>query len=393
MSRQKKGKKKNGTEADLEVPQRRSAAPFNLDILEIIFDNLDPNGHLPSDFDHSIHGHPEGIFFASLCLVSRLWLGLARRVLYRVIRSLEEHPVSLKKFHSTINGNPTIRPFVRYLKTTLDGKCGMMLEIMGLLPRCSFSLNWGSRCKASITKGDIPLASVTCLLLSESGAWTKLSPSGWAIALTRLCRLESLYLPALGDVFSAHIASQDGHQFLPSLSRLALSRMFESFAIPPTCPNTLHTLIMAHCSAVPREPLLYLIQRHSESLRRIPFYLPFDEVDYDLIEVASYARGLQYIFCDLAESPNLLLLPRSLIEASFGFVDEPKPEVIGAFVEASGSLRLLECEIGEDSDYEGWKRIQSLSQTREIDFICRCVNHWHIGSREFVKIPDWVDIY
>jgi hypothetical protein len=390
MACRKEGKKKNGTQTsrlDVEVPQGFSATPFSLDVLEIIFDNLDPNGHLPSgsiDFDHSIHGQPDGTFFASLCLVSRLWLGPARRILYRVIRHLEQCPVSLKKLHSTIKGNPTVRPFVRYLKTTLDENYGMMLEIMGLLPSCSFSLHWAFGCKASITNGDIPLASVTYLRLSDSEAWTK---RDWAVALTQLCRLESLYLPDPKDVFSVYIASQDVHQFLPSLSRLAFSDMWKSFVIPPTCPNTLHTLIMAHCSASPCEPLLHLIQRHSASLRRISFYLEsYDEIDYDLIEVASYARGLQYIFCDSAESPNLILLPPSLIEASFCFVDE----VLGAFVEASGSLRLLECEIYDDSDYEGWELVQNLCQTREIEFRCSC---WDVGSGDFVEIPDWVDIY
>jgi hypothetical protein len=231
---------------------------------------------------------------------------------------------------------------------------------------------------------------VTHLRFSLREVWSK---SEWAVALGELSQLEFLYLDGDMDDFSAQLATQDQEEFLPSLGLLSFSCGWKSIAIPPTSPNTLHTFISGHTAKIPREPLVQLIQRHSLSLRRIAFYFAYEnEIDYDLIEVASYARGLECIHCDSVDSTSLTLLPPSLIEADFCFADEVDVEVIVAFVEASPSLRMLRCEFYYDADEEEWKHLQNLALERGIDFGCSCVHFWEIGSRKCL-FPDWVQTY
>jgi hypothetical protein len=143
---------------DMEETRSSYVAPFNVDILEIIFDDLEPVDLLPIHFDRRFWERQSRTFIASLYLVSRLWLGPARRALYRAVTDLQELPDLLEKFHSTIKGNAAIRSCVRRLVLYLNDEWEMGSEIIGLLPSLRAFPLLGSRlqharCSVKVASG------------------------------------------------------------------------------------------------------------------------------------------------------------------------------------------------------------------------------------------------
>jgi hypothetical protein len=410
---------------------------LNNDVLEVLFEHLDTEstGTYP-DFSRTFESHRRCSFFASLCLVSRSWLHVARRLLYRAIPILQNDFDRLSKFVATLKYNPTIRTYIRRLHISIisEKTWPLTLEAWKLLPRSliyftskdldlgienavvaaaveamedsdaedeveedeiedgglieEIGYDAGLRLESFANQAllELPLHSLASACL-PTVSW---SPALWATAFTAWSSLESLDLRD-----NAYTMTHPPDEFqidgLPSLRALTLRDMDESYIIPPTSSNTLHTLIVLDCTVIPEASLCLLISKHSDSLRSLVFQFVAGGAEVDYIRAASFARKLERFQCNHANTTSLSVLSPCITEAVYSFVFTADPDAITAFLHASPQLKTLFCQFWGprptstiDPLKQLWSKVQNVAERRGVKF--GCSRHSGFPSEG----PDWV---
>jgi hypothetical protein len=296
-----------------------------MDVIELIFDHIDIDA---SQYHHSCFSrYSKGDrrrklpSLALLCLVSRDWLIPARRLLYRLIPELGK--LHFDKLFRTIKELPDIRKYVQRLYIYIHDS---VLEYAELLPNCKIYLlprRDGSTPSEALA-GSKNIAGIHI----KDFPWL---PEVWSPAFTRWIGLEDLrlYVSSYQPSFPP-AETQEYDVWLPSLRTLKLS-MMEKWTLPPTTPNTIHTLVIH--SFTPRvyaQPFIDFVRRHSSSLRR----LLLNNINFDddeggevLDNIGTLAPNLECIFirssqCQITEKffDNI---PRSVVEISVE-IDAPQ---------------------------------------------------------------------
>jgi hypothetical protein len=212
---------------------------------------------------------------------------------------------------------PHIRPYVQrmYFRSSNVSK-PFFEEFSSLLPCCTiFTSVFGW------FRGDAKLlAQSDCLgyLQVGDGAGMVISPEFWTTGFENWTRLRVLEMEGHQKPFPNDFAAE-GSSLLPSLRVLKLSRSQTAggLPIPPTTPNTLHTLIVSNCE-------------HSLSLRRVMFRKSFT-ADNNILQDDTFAllRSLESLvlhdfhpfprkyFLSLTTSLTVIIFSSPLSNASF----------------------------------------------------------------------------
>jgi hypothetical protein len=290
------------------VPRRKKTPPLPEDVIEIIFYYLFPD--LPFSSPEVSWGE-EGCKerytkarLAQFCLLSRAWLVPTRRVLYRTITHPYNHATKAPLLWNLINNVAQIRTYIfRLIMLPEDLHHVSLSEIKTVLPRCTVFL---TIIPGATRMSPERVTSSDCVGYLRAG-WDQMegyTRDMWISAFTNWTRLEVLHIQAsLVSFFPFDVAEQDG-LFLPSLRVLRLRMMREVIPIPPTSPNTLHTLCLVSLEGLTAEPFLALIHRHSYSLRRLHVaYVGFDYMAPHsiLTDAVSQLRGLESLFIHRAD--------------------------------------------------------------------------------------------
>jgi hypothetical protein len=273
-------------------------------------------------------------FIASLCLVSRIWLTPSRRLLYHTIPDLTctfmMTPNRFPKFARTVRDLPAIRSYVRWMYVVGDNKTwpDWPTEIIKYLPLCSFIVpnpRWDPT-SAIAAQPSFRAITNTSFTSGTSDAWLTAFPH-WQ----RLERLEIL------DSKCIHLskAQQNDVAMLPSLKLLALRSQNGHLAIPPTHPNTLHTIEITNAYNIEdTEPLLALLRRHSRSLRSLH------------IECLHFLNSHLCLDGAVGTAENLeALLIRHTPHVSAGVLSNLPPTIVHVSLNCSSSSESLQTSI------------------------------------------------
>jgi hypothetical protein len=242
------------------------------DVIESIFDHLDPSTHPTTPVSRFRIEQNDARWklltaLSPLCGISHALLIPARRLLYRVIPDLTLCGSGrFTTFCKTVREVPGIRKYIRliYVLPRYYSWTEEQFEIMDLLPDCLVIVPndiWIYTSASSLLPRFESLAAISLCGV----AW---DPLTWITAFTNWSLVQSMTLNATtADNFptQAQIDIAESLSVLPSLRTLAVSG---ALVIPPTCPNTLHTLSFADGWSIPTfHPILSLLHRHSQSLR------------------------------------------------------------------------------------------------------------------------------
>jgi hypothetical protein len=323
---------------------------LNQDIIESILDVVDPRGSstLIPRWEEDKHRFRILRYLASFCAISRMWLGPARRRLYRLIpfhTSGKSTALFTSKFLDTVLNFPTIRPYVQQLRIAYNIESSAALEAfwlegIHLLPNCTVDLTIRSS-RGSISeifaRGPSAACALTYFYTYCNPGW---SPSTWEVAMQNWQRLESLSFD--GSIISRNfgfesVTSDDPDQLLPRLQSLYLFGC-QSPRFPLTSPNTLHSLQLHICWGVDPISLVRFVSRHSLSLRSITIVSTtfHPESDSILADVAASADSLTRISIARAHKSSSMALFRAI------------PQSVEV-VELDGSYSLEECRMFAES--------------------------------------------
>jgi hypothetical protein len=222
--------------------------------------------------------------FLRLCLLCKTWSQPARRCLYREIHI---RPTNIAPFIRTVKSSRDIRPYVRLIYVSVKDYGADWRDTVQLLPNCSLRVSgrYSDRDHDEdptqyFLPSDVgapyvgtpfslgPLGKLAALhigmddLVWPSSAWVQLFRSAHRLEDLR-CQ-GSLILPTAYNM----IPEVNTAEFLPALHHLKFSWM-TSPTPPPTSPNTLHTLIILHCTSVDTVPFLQCVEHHSNSLKTL----------------------------------------------------------------------------------------------------------------------------
>jgi hypothetical protein len=340
------------------------------DILETIFDHLDPtiHPHFPLysyDLEQNDRRKSKLKSIAPLCLVSRSWVSPARRVLYRAIPNLSIN--GFEKFLGTFEETPDIRLFVRWMYV-YSGQRETRLTIIEYLPRCLLIFVTGAGWHKSPAKNIIPHISTIGGILLDSSPWEE---EGWMVAFRYWTNLQSLTLSNGSFQFRNPEFAEAAHRehVLPALQTLVLDDNYRhvlrgaDLFTPPTTPNTLHTLSISR-QTYTTDPnntpkFLGLLVRHSESLRCLCLLSVqfservgpiFDDLGLMLPRLESLlVSGTRHVFAALFSK-----LPSSIVDITVGFNDfaseEPLENPTAACLallrsESHSQLRFIGCQL------------------------------------------------
>jgi hypothetical protein len=217
----------------------------------------------------------------------------------------------------------------------VGGRPVLLTDINALLPRCSVLLSLPAFGRLT------PETVVSSNSIGYfSASWTALgsySTELWRTAFRNWTRLESLQIEGNPTWFPCNDHLTNDGAYLPSLRMLSFKALrAERIPIPPTTPNTLHTISISNCLINDTAPFLILILRHSESLRRLYIGYTSGAGSEMLTELLPHLRGLETLIIQdsgVILSDNVFLhLPLSLVKISFRiriWVDAPL--LFGAF--------------------------------------------------------------
>jgi hypothetical protein len=410
---------------DTRNNRRKPASPFSnkpylsSDVIDIILEYSHPRPKSSLDISDfyidTSEWHMKAYFysFTSYALISRIWLGPARRYLYRIIPTRVTTSASrLSAFCSTIKNVPAVRPLVRRLHVHItDHNCSMLVDIVKLLPNCGVCITscfglWKKRLATKVARWEnISGLGIKECLISDAQLWDE--------AFRRWTRLSELHLSGHGLLGLPYWSG--GHQStpgaFPSLRRLVLSRIGACAGIPSTSANTLHTFIVLQSQIFDTFPLLNLIQHHSESLRRIYIKgLIFQSGTHPqapiLEQIGKHTRNLEYIHIRHSRSLSrafLTYLPRSIVEVCVDVEPGFGPSACTEFLHGHWTalfMPLKKFYISASSDgssFEDWNYVLELAKKMGVDFgvTMRASSYWEpnlflIGSTD-PGAPAWSD--
>jgi hypothetical protein len=258
-------------------------------------------------------------YIASLCF-SRAWVHPIRRVLCRTITQSYNTPAKSPLLWNTLWTTPHLRKFVRrlHLMQLDEGQPVLLTEINAILPCCSVLLSlpgFGRLIPESVVSSN----SIGNFAAS-SGSSGLYSKELWETAFSNWTRLESLQIEGNPLWFPYNDYIADDGAYLPSLRVLSLKALRDPFPIPPTTPNTLHSICLSYCLFQDIPQFITLIQRHSESLRRLYIGFSFGGWSEMLTELLPHTRRLETVIIqdqgEVFSGDTFRHLPPSLLKIS-----------------------------------------------------------------------------
>jgi hypothetical protein len=284
---------------------------------DIPFDSpdFDPNDQYRSDAQYKAAVEP-------LCLVARSWLNPARRVLYRTITEYYNNGTTGQLLWNTIMNFPHIRPYIRRMYFQTKVLKAFFQGFSTLLPCCTILF-----CEASSGAGGVELLgqsdSLGYLRAGSGGSGAIISSHVWSSGFENWTRLQVLEFSGDPSDYPKD-PETEGICLLPALRVLKYRRIHSRIPIPPTTPNTLHTLIVSSCNNVDSSVFRNLVLRHSSSLTRVaierlafaggvPDNVVLDDVIAPLQSLTSLIlHGMQPL-----SNAFFLSLPSSLVNLTF----------------------------------------------------------------------------
>jgi hypothetical protein len=392
----------NPTEEDESLVHAVASLSFrpalNNDVLDIIFDHIIP--YIPSDsvlflWETQYFELPNRKFLSPLCLVCRQWLVPARRILYKIVILSSTNS---RKFAATIMGLPQVQNHVLRIYYHLDETSYYtVFKISKVLPRCMLYITSISEPLKVLHHGSRDLVKMDNLegIFLDKVEWPV---DIWNQAFLSFARLRHLRFRG-PHTFKEFPAQQMKRGLLPCLRVLEISELRTLWIAPPTCPNTLHTLVLKDCSGLSKSVFLRMLARHSVSLRRITidairfddlYTKIFDEIGLrcpklEYVEITRTRHMSDKVISDLPPSVihvalafnTSLAAEHLLIEKIIKFFQErldsaaTKPTPLKKFEinNYGGSISADQQIPGEL--YEGWVKADVLASKLKVEFNCR----------------------
>jgi hypothetical protein len=370
------------------------------DVIDEILDRIRPDDNsldrpdfdwiLDLDFAPAYSGYK---YLASLCLISRLWLPLARRRLYRVIPSFLPLSQRANLFKATILTVPELRPLVHRVYSSQDDE-SLWEEVIPLLPYARVLIP--DHPERTRYAGDIipqslfTLKSLSLLSMPGPDLIPPVAPKLWVAGFQGWTNLKELRLVSF-DHFLPDTTTIDTP--LPSLSVLGL-RESSLFRIPPTSQNTLRTLVLDTCIRINLNSFSHLIHHHTRSLRNIclkSVHFDKDGMPPDFLESAiSSVSALEILFISgrpFISTAVSLYTPPSLRQLWFDCSSRMKAdECLDLITTRGGRLQCVHVTVGAFAGKREWMEVQSVAKSFGIEFSCTWSTR-HIGYRP--DDPSW----
>jgi hypothetical protein len=307
------------------------------DVIEVVLDHLSPDIPFSSPkFSWNGRDADAGYtkrYIASLGLISRAWINPSRRILYRTITPSYCTPRNSPLLWTTIATYSHVRKYVRrihlirLLPDLYIPPLPLSDDFRDLLPRCTVLIPIPEPLFTNAPQMVI-VSDLIGFLVIGLDSLDSYSTEMWRTGFRSWTRLQAMQIQGTPLWFPSNYSEGDDDTYLPSLRILRLSWTLQDHVpIPPTTPNTIHTLCISNCPTFSEVAFLNLIHRHSASLRRLYIANTYFVTDsatscHPLMTALSHLQNFKLeslIIHDMGASlseDSLLHLPPSLIEVS-----------------------------------------------------------------------------
>jgi hypothetical protein len=194
-------------------------------------------------------------------LISRAWLAPSRRFLYRSITEAYNNERRGPLLWDTIHKCPHVRKYIRRIYLRSQFAASHFRSIVTLLPHCTVLIT-------------LPSAWINAFFAHDNPGYLRIeqgqsySVEQWTSGFKNWSKLRVLELVGAQHSLSLDDSPLEETDYLPSLRVLKLRSIDGEISIPPTTPNTLHTLVFSGRLRNGIEPACTaLLDRHASSLR------------------------------------------------------------------------------------------------------------------------------